>query len=325
VTTEGGRLRPDDMYTIKTVMSSITLPDGKTPEQNTYSVIINKCEFLDNPAFTNGGKAKIESLLNNTKTNPVPTAYIKFLAAQPELAGASNQRVTFEGLFAWIFAATPSIRVAKAEQIDTSSQEEIIEAMRKEHEQALQHLEQLSQKQAEELAAASEARKQMEAEMKEKIQKMEEDAARRAKEASEEMARQREEAEERERRSKKEHDDKMAAIQKEMERREEQLRTASKETEAATKRMLAEQKAQAEKERQQREVEHKRKMEELQRREQDAKDAAAAKGGGLMGAYVDLTTLISKPIVKAFSKQTGEDFNRTWNKELAKVKQWCFF
>jgi len=328
VTTEGGRLRPDDMYTIKTVMNSIKLPSGKTPEQNSYAVIINKCEFLDNPAFLQGGKAKIESMLNNTKTNPIPTAYVKFLAAQPELAGASNQRVTFEGLLEWIFAATPSIHVSKAEQIDTSSQEEVIDALRKEHAQALESLEQLSQKQAEELAAASEARKQMEADMKQKMEEMEQEAARRAAEAEEKMELQRKQAEEREKRSKEEHDKKMKTIEADMKRREEQLRTESQEKAAETKRILAEHRAQAEKlerERVKREAEHKQKMDELEQRAHDAKEAAAASGGGILGAIVDVSTLISKPIAKATSQKTGAAFDREWNQALGKIKQFCIF
>merc|ERR1712135_98217 len=58
-----------------------------------------------------------------------------------------------------------------------------------------------------------------------------------------------------------------------------------------------------------------------------AKEEAAATGGGKMGAFVDATTLISKPICKAISlanKESDDEFQRNWNQSLGMVKRFCF-
>merc|ERR1712107_609076 len=64
-----------------------------------------------------------------------------------------------------------------------------------------------------------------------------------------------------------------------------------------------------------------RKKEERERQLQRERDAAAAQGGGLMGAFVDLTTLISKPI--SYATYQGSDFDADWNKALGTVKKFC--
>merc|ERR1712142_676970 len=55
VTVEAGRVKPDDLFTIKQVMGSITFPNGRRPSRNDYGVIINKCTFLERSDFSTTG------------------------------------------------------------------------------------------------------------------------------------------------------------------------------------------------------------------------------------------------------------------------------
>merc|ERR1719215_2276710 len=79
-------------------------------------------------------------MLSDVKTNPIPSAYVKYLPAIPD-----NAKICFDGLLEWVLGMAPSIQVVQAETIDTSSQEEVIAAMKKEHQAAIQRLEALSE------------------------------------------------------------------------------------------------------------------------------------------------------------------------------------
>jgi len=340
VTTEEGRLRPEDMYTIKVVMNSIKLANGAVPGANSYAIVINKCAFLDNPRFLQGGSARIESMLSDVKTNPIPSAYVKYLPAIPDIAGQDNAKICFDGLLEWVLGMAPSIQVVQAETIDTSSQEEVIAAMKEEHALAIQRLEALSEEQAKELAAASQARQEMETHMKEQLAAMEQ----RAKEAEEQRLKEAEKTrkemdrlaaqskaqlEEMERERKQQ--------QQEFERRTEQARKERQTADEATKkeidRMEAQRKADNERmqsEMRKRQEEHERLAEQARRdkqaaidRAEAAQEAGGAQGGGIMGAVVDLSTLISKPIAKAVTGQSGAAFERDWNQALGAVKKFC--
>jgi len=250
VTTEEGRLRTEDMYTIKVVMNSIKLANGATPGANSYAIIINKCTFLDNPSFLQAGRARLESMLSDSKTNPIPSAYVRYLPAMPEIAGKDNARISFDGLLDWVLGMAPSIQVVQAESIDTNSQEEVIAAMKEEHAAALDQLERLSVEQARELAAASQARREMEARMKEQLAYMErraryaeEQRRKEAEEARKEMARLEAQRRAEMKRLERERKEQQRALERaaEQERRERQLADEARRKEIA--RMEAQRKA----------------------------------------------------------------------------------
>jgi len=274
VTTEEGRLRTEDMYTIKVVMNSIKLANGATPGANSYAIIINKCTFLDNPRFLQAGRARLESMLSDSKTNPIPSAYVQYLPAIPEIAGRDNARISFDGLLDWVLRMAPSIQVVQAESIDTNLQEEVIAAMREEHAAALDQLERLSMEQARELAAASQARREMEARMKEQLAYMEQRARyaeeQRRKEAEEtrkEMARLEAQRRAEMKRLERERKEQQRALERaaEQERRERQLADEARRKENA--RLQAQRKADNERRQEIARLEAQRADEERQQRE----------------------------------------------------------
>lgn len=196
LTLEGARIRTEDLYTIKTVMNSIRLANGATASANSYAVIINKCTFLDHSGFHQGGSDIIESMLSNTEINPIPSACIKYLPEIPELAAKANAKISSKGLQQWVLKTAPFIQVVQAERIDTNSQEQVIAAMKEEHEAKLHRLDALLLERAQKLAAESQARQEMEASMKEKLaiverrtRKAEERRRKEAEENRKEMAR----------------------------------------------------------------------------------------------------------------------------------------
>jgi len=185
-------------------------------------------------------------MLGDPKINSVPTAYIKFLPLAKGLVGAKNKKTEFQGLLEWMMVSAPQIPISKAAAIDVSSQDEIIEQLRQEHEDKMKELQTMSVKQAEALNASLAAQKDCESKTADLVKQMQN-------------------------------------AQAAAERREAEAAKA------------------------------------LDR----ANAKAAARGGGLMGAFVDATTLISYPIAWAMEGD-DEDFEHNWNVALGNVKKYCF-
>ena len=131
VTLEAGRVRPDDLFTIKQVMESISLRcnDGK-PSMNSYGVIFNKCTFLHDQSFVDGGKNKLEKVFGlPSKSVPITTTYLYFLPNVPQLVDQSNCTHLFHGLVQWVFAF-PGIEIGRADKIDVSDIESKLKEMK---------------------------------------------------------------------------------------------------------------------------------------------------------------------------------------------------
>jgi len=343
VTTEAGRLRPEDMYTIKLVMESIKLANGTTPGANSYAIVINKCPFLDSPAFLQGGSAKIESMLTNTNIMSVPSAYIKYLPAIPEIAGQDNAKVFFDGLLEWVLGMAPSIQVGRAEIIDTSSQEEVIAAMKAEHETQIKRLEALTAEQAKEMAAQAKATKDMKANMQAKLVNMEKktrevEALRKkeAKETKNNLDRLEAQNKAEQERMEREIKEQKQALEKQKEAARKEFQVADERRKKEIDEMQAKSTARFEQmkrdmEKQQQEAE--RSAELLRRdakaaaeRADAASRAASAQGdGGLLGALGGtlgaIVTPFVKPIAQAIVGQPGPSFERNWNRSAAQAKE----
>ncbi|CAE7247514.1 unnamed protein product [Symbiodinium sp. CCMP2456] len=128
ITTESGRLRPEDLFTIKQVMQSIELPGGSRPGPNSYGLLINKCNWLEAP-IADEGKQLINATFQVPKQSvPFVTGYTQYVPFIPEAAGA-DQLVHFPGLIEWVFSF-PGITISRATLIDTRGLEEKMKQMR---------------------------------------------------------------------------------------------------------------------------------------------------------------------------------------------------
>lgn len=143
VTVESGRIRTDDLYTIKQVMGSITLPDGSKPGPNNYGLIINKCDFLDRPDFQSQG---LRILMNEVAQPESPTSVpfttvcLKFLPQIPEMANASNKMLKLPELMEFVLTF-PGIEIARADKIDVSDLEEKLRKAKEDNAREMANLE----------------------------------------------------------------------------------------------------------------------------------------------------------------------------------------
>merc|ERR1719502_2306513 len=101
VSTSAGRIAPADQMTIKQVMGSIQIPDAngvpQKPGMNMYGLIVNKCTFLEEPAFINGGKERIQAYFSQQSVAvPYTTSFIVFLPEHKELVNEANGMSQFE-------------------------------------------------------------------------------------------------------------------------------------------------------------------------------------------------------------------------------------
>lgn len=142
VTLEAGRIRPDDLFTIKQVMRSITLRQGeRKPGNNSYGVIFNKCTFLDDQHFITEGKEKLEKIFGiQSESVPFTTTYLHFLPNVPQLVDQSNRTHTFQGIVQWVFTF-PGIEIGNVEGIDVSDFETKLRKMKELHYQEMGELE----------------------------------------------------------------------------------------------------------------------------------------------------------------------------------------
>ena len=132
ITCESGRLRPEDLFTIKQVMQSIELPGAVgavKPGPNCYGLLINKCSWLQRPDADQGKQLINATIQAQKESVPFVTGYTNYVPLVPEVERAANQLVNFPGLIEWIFDF-PGITISRATLIDTRDVEERMKEMR---------------------------------------------------------------------------------------------------------------------------------------------------------------------------------------------------
>lgn len=166
-TETNGRVRPEDLFTIKEVTESIKLPNGRNLSQNEYGVIINQCELMDHPLFEEGRKQIEAGFYTRTATLPYTTTYITFLPKVPELTNQEDAKFRFkDSFFEWIFNL-PAIGVDQADEIDVS---DIDQKLAKARDQYKNDLDEIKKKLENEYEEMRRIQSEMMQKMEEKIE-----------------------------------------------------------------------------------------------------------------------------------------------------------
>ncbi|CAE7181507.1 unnamed protein product [Symbiodinium necroappetens] len=131
MTLQAGRMKPEDLYTIKQVMSCIVLPGGNKPGPNSYGVIINMCKFTEDRSFAELQKLVQLQLGVASKAVPFTTTYIEYVPYVPDADGAKNATVPCADLLQRLIVF-PGIFVQSASPIDVRDWEQRLEDLRKE-------------------------------------------------------------------------------------------------------------------------------------------------------------------------------------------------
>ena len=150
VTVQAGRVKPDDLFTIKQVMGSIIFPNGERPSKNDYGVIINKCTFLNRPDFSTTGRQRFQNIFGTTSgTVPYTTNHLYFVPHVSSMVDARNSTHEFTGLREWVMQYS-GMNISTVETIDVSRLEEQLRAAADLHRKEMEKLEAEIRRQQEE-------------------------------------------------------------------------------------------------------------------------------------------------------------------------------
>jgi len=177
VTAESGRIRPADHLTINKVMGCIKVTDKKSKD-NTYGVIVNKCNWLKRKRLAEKGTLRLTAVFNQkSSNNTFSTNFVTFLPMVAELDLAENGRHYFKNLRVFV-GQVPGIESIKSvTKIDTRNMAKQLEDQAKKYKMEMDKLEERMEKQQKKfLAEQAEQKRQLDEVLKEQSRKMEEQA-----------------------------------------------------------------------------------------------------------------------------------------------------
>jgi len=128
VSDNAGRIRTEDLFSIRTIMDSIGVKGEK--KDNLYSVIVNQMEVLEMPGWKEEGEPMWKSKFSQRSPMvPYPTCRITFLPKVDELVNKSNGSYNFKGLTEFILACPP-LKITSLKEIELAKMKEQMEKLR---------------------------------------------------------------------------------------------------------------------------------------------------------------------------------------------------
>jgi len=143
-----GRIRTEDLYTIRNVLDSIKVKGER--KENLYSVIVNQMDCLEVAGWKEEGEPMWKSQFFRSSTSvPYPTTSIIFLPRIKELVNKSNGSHDFKGLGEFLLRA-PSLSITSVQKIEVGDMMEEMKKLRKSHQEGIKKLEHKMKNQKEE-------------------------------------------------------------------------------------------------------------------------------------------------------------------------------
>jgi len=147
VTAESGRIRPADHLTINKVMGCIKVTDKKSKD-NTYGVIVNKCNWLSRKRLAEKGVIRLRAVFNQkSANNTFSTNFVNFLPMVPELDLAENGRYYFENLRVFVGQVPGIESIESTTKIDTRNMAKQLEDQAKKYKMEMDKLEDMMKNQ----------------------------------------------------------------------------------------------------------------------------------------------------------------------------------
>jgi len=133
-----GRVQPEELYTIRKVLSSIKLKGNRPLPPNSYQILVNKIskKLVEGDSFKNHGRHKVESFFDGrVKGDHPPTNAIFYSFKLPELEDEDNARIEdktyLEQLKRAVILASPLItEIGEVIKIDTQRMTEDVKALK---------------------------------------------------------------------------------------------------------------------------------------------------------------------------------------------------
>jgi len=126
----GGRMRPEDLWTIRNVMNAVTIDGRQDEKDNLYSVIINNCDFMSNERWAQEGMNQFKAYFcKKSATVPYTTSLLYFIPVIEKLKGKENATVEMPELINFLMGSSYGI-IKKVDQINVDNLMEQIDDMR---------------------------------------------------------------------------------------------------------------------------------------------------------------------------------------------------
>lgn len=160
----GGRIRPEDLWTISTVMDAVIIDGRQDETDNLYSIIINNCGFMRYEKLAQEGMNQFKAYFCKESVSvPYTTSLLYFIPVIEKLVGKENATVEMPDLTKFLLGCSYGI-IKKVGTINVDNLREQIDNMKdsqketeKQVEALLAHKEELEKRVAD-LDAAHEER-----------------------------------------------------------------------------------------------------------------------------------------------------------------------
>jgi len=152
---KGGRLSPEDLWTIRNVMDAVTIEGRQDEVDNLYSIIINKCDFMRNEKITQEAKKVFKAYFcKKSVTVPYTTSLLYFIPVIEKLVSQENATVEMPELTNFLMGCSYGI-IKKVDPINVDNLREQIDDMKKSQEETEQQVKDLlaNKKELEKLVA----------------------------------------------------------------------------------------------------------------------------------------------------------------------------
>jgi len=194
VTDKAGRIRTEDLVSIRTIMDSIGVK-GQVKD-NLYSVIVNQMQVLEMAGWKEEGQPMWKSKFSQSSPSvPYPTCHITFLPKVDELVNKSNGSYNFQGLTEFMLAGPP-LKITSVKEIELANLKKKMEKLRKAQEEERKRLErkmQLEKERRERERRESQRRQRRRQRVqKERMERLEREAREEAERYERQQARERE-------------------------------------------------------------------------------------------------------------------------------------
>jgi len=117
----GGRIRPEDLWTIRNVMDAVTIEGRQDEKDNLYSIIINNCDFMRNERWAQQGMNQFKAYFcKKSVAVPYTTSLLYFIPVIEELVGQENVTVEMPELTKFLMGSSYGI-IKKVDQINVDN------------------------------------------------------------------------------------------------------------------------------------------------------------------------------------------------------------
>jgi len=125
-----GRIRPEDLCTIRNVMDAVTIEERKDETDNLYNIIMNQCDFMKVEKLAEEGMKQFRAYFcAESAAVPYTTSLLHFLPVIEKLDGAENTRLEMPELSKFLMRCSLG-KIKKVNEIKVDNLQQQLDDMK---------------------------------------------------------------------------------------------------------------------------------------------------------------------------------------------------